>query len=118
MCITCACADPTQPGVWWREDDRWVRYPAHLEQAILAAKFAGQHAVVLPLGQITSAKFPHGATYTINLGTMQQSNASSGYIRDVLIVPQDITATPNTSAARNNVSVIQQHNIYIPRITW
>lgn len=85
------CADPTQPGVWWREDNvgfirkgkRWVRYPVHLEQAILAAYAAGQHEVE---GRIASAKYPHGATYSIDLDTMKQTNTSSGHKREVFII--------------------------------
>jgi hypothetical protein len=90
MCITHECVDPTQPGVWWREDDRWVQYPALLEQTILVNETAVP-AIKLQLGQLTSAKFPHGATYYINFATMQQTNASSGYSRDVKIVLQTVS---------------------------
>lgn len=106
MCITHACADPTQPGVWWREDDRWVRYPRRIEQAILVAEAAGtekQQAELLPLGQIVSAKYPHGPTYNINLRTMAQTNASSGYSRDVKIVPQASNITYAARLARYKI---------------
>ena len=101
MCITLTCADPTQPGVWWRKEDKWVRYPPQIAQAILVAGAAGakkQVAGLLPLGQIaSSAKYSHGPTYNINLRTMRinlrmkQTNASSGYSRDVKIVPQSVS---------------------------
>jgi hypothetical protein len=62
------------------------------------AQAAGKRKEELPLGQIASAKYPHGATYTINLRTMKQPNASSGYSRDVKIVPQVKLQYQNTSA--------------------
>ena len=89
-----------------------MRYPAHLEQAILAAKAAGQEEVELPAkGRIASAKYPHGATYSIDLESMEQTNASSGYSRDVIIVPEvscNDCKTDNSDAlsARRNYVVL------------
>lgn len=93
MCITKECADPTEPGVWWREDDKWVRYNAQHSDAILASFRQlnnSTHQVLVPLGAIASGIHPSGHSYTVVLPELVQRNDRSGYTREVKIVDASV----------------------------
>eukprot|EP00897_Mesotaenium_endlicherianum_P000427 jgi/Mesen1/10385/ME000081S09775 len=86
MCIVVPCADPVQPGVWWRDDAQWRLYTPAQQQQIRAARAQGVAAV--DIGIITSAVYPAGARYVVNVRTMLQTNVSSGYTRQLRILDQ------------------------------
>merc|ERR1711920_488870 len=110
MCITKECADPTQPGVWWREDDKWVRYNAKHSEAILSAyrqlnaSANPQQTTIVPLGPIASSIHPSGHSYTVVLPQLKQKNDGSGYSRDVKIVHAPVSASKNPSAKASSAS--------------
>ena len=99
MCIILPCADPTVPGVYWRENDRWVQYPAALAQKILeASRNRGQkQGSLLQLGTLVSATYPRGDAYAVNIDSMKQRNARTQYERDVKIVPEDDDTASNAA---------------------
>ncbi|XP_024539172.1 uncharacterized protein LOC112349277 [Selaginella moellendorffii] len=100
MCITKECADPTEPGVWWREDDQWVQYPPDIALSIKLAKSKldssssnpadgkkqGGEAKDVEIGFHNSTKYPNGMPYKIDLERMHQVNVRSGYRREIKIV--------------------------------
>eukprot|EP00897_Mesotaenium_endlicherianum_P009889 jgi/Mesen1/8929/ME000548S08431 len=86
MCLLTPCADPVQPGVWWRDDTQWRLYTPAQQQQIRAARANGLAAV--DIGVIASAVYPAGARYTVNVQTMQQTNVGSGYSRQLRILDQ------------------------------
>lgn len=112
MCITKECADPTSPGVWWREDDKWIRYNAQHSEAILASfrqlnnSTHPQQTVLVPLGSIASCKHPSGHSYTVVLPELVQRNDRSGYTREVKIVDASVNKPASgavvTSAQANS----------------
>ena len=91
MCVILPCADPTVPGVYWRENDRWVQYPAALAHKIMeASRNRGQlKGTVVQLGTLVSAAHLGGEAYAVNVDSMKQLNARTRYERDVKIVPED-----------------------------
>ncbi|GJP29365.1 hypothetical protein CLOM_g16483 [Closterium sp. NIES-68] len=87
MCITFRpCSEPDLPGIYWRDDDQWRPYDRATSRAILKAASLGLSNV--SLGIFTSNVYPSGATYTLNLQSLQQRNSSSGQQRPVLIIPK------------------------------
>ncbi|CAI5535422.1 unnamed protein product [Closterium sp. Naga37s-1] len=81
MCILLPCADPAAPGVWWRDDAQWRRYPPHLENAVRDA--IARRLPSVDLGTFVSDGYPNGARYTADLRAMKQRNAQSGYAREI-----------------------------------
>eukprot|EP01018_Ginkgo_biloba_P023494 Gb_21393 [translate_table: standard] len=75
---------PTEKGVWWRDNDKWERYPPESARKVLRAFRNGDAEVVL--GPFTSPQHPLGVSYTVNLDSMKQTNAKTGFSRDVKII--------------------------------
>lgn len=87
MCITGQCADPTQPGVWWRDDASWRLYDVESMRAILLALLKGKGSV--ELGGVQSAARPPGdggASYNVDLKKMQQTNKATRHARAIKII--------------------------------
>lgn len=113
MCVILPCADPTAPGVYWRENDRWQKYPDALAKKVLAAKHAhgllttsssphkgGGYSPVLQLGALASAVHPSGDAYSLDVGTMKQRNTFTQYERDVKIVEEKVPAVGVVKTAK------------------
>lgn len=103
MCITAQAADPTKPGVWWRDDADWKLYDVLQSAAILTAIAGGVSKVDLP--GVASLKYKGGATYKVDLYNMKQINVASGYTRDVKVV---LKAAPGTPVTDDNASVKEE----------
>ncbi|CAI5999800.1 unnamed protein product [Closterium sp. NIES-64] len=96
MCITFRpCSEPDLPGIYWRDDDQWRPYDRATSRAILKAASLGLRNV--SLGIFTSNVYPSGATYTLDLQSLQQRNTRSGQERPVLIIPK-LTLTELSTA--------------------
>ncbi|CAI7808963.1 unnamed protein product [Closterium sp. NIES-54] len=96
MCITFRpCSEPDLPGIYWRDDDQWRPYDRATSRAILKAASLGLRNV--SLGIFTSQVYPSGATYTLDLQSLQQRNTGSGQERPVLIIPR-LTLTELSAA--------------------
>ena len=104
MCLTAICADPTSPGVWWRDDADWKQYDAAQAAAIQRAVAAG--TLKVELGNVVSSKHAGGARYVIDLVTMKPINIASGLQRDVKIVKPG--APPETSTAAVDGTVMKE----------
>eukprot|EP01018_Ginkgo_biloba_P023496 Gb_21383 [translate_table: standard] len=76
--------DPTEKGVWWKGNTKWHRYSPGNLRKILRASRNGDAEVIL--GPFMSPQHPSGASYTINLVSMKQTNAKTGFSRDVKII--------------------------------
>ncbi|GLJ16729.1 hypothetical protein SUGI_0287730 [Cryptomeria japonica] len=77
--------DPTEKGVWWKDDGQWVRYPPEMAAKIERAKRNGDTNVMV--GPLISSRYPSGTNYAIDLLTMKQKNLTTGFSRDVKIIP-------------------------------
>lgn len=102
MCVIVPCADPKVPGVYWRENDRWVQYPADLADKILAARRnAGTHpqGSIVHMGAIASVVHPGGDPYSVDVTAMKQRNTRSQYTRDVKIV-EDVSTNGAVSTVQ------------------
>ncbi|GJP46399.1 hypothetical protein CLOM_g5691 [Closterium sp. NIES-68] len=108
MCILLPCADPATPGVWWRDDAQWRRYPLHLENAIRNAISRGLPS--LDLGTFTSDVYPNGARYTADLRAMRQRNVGSGYARDIRV----IGGPPPAPAPSQALGMPSQQGLQLP----
>lgn len=80
----CKIADPTEKGVWWKDDTKWVLYSPEDARKILRAKKNG--ALNITLGSVKSAKYPSGKLYAIDLVAMKQTNVNTGFSRDIKII--------------------------------
>lgn len=77
--------DPTEKGVWWKDDMQWVRYPTEIAAKIERAKKNGELSIMV--GPFISSRYPSGTNYAIDLHTMKQKNLSTGFSRDIKIIP-------------------------------
>eukprot|EP00252_Welwitschia_mirabilis_P013099 TRINITY_DN2895_c0_g2_i1.p1 TRINITY_DN2895_c0_g2~~TRINITY_DN2895_c0_g2_i1.p1 ORF type:complete len:329 (+),score=21.40 TRINITY_DN2895_c0_g2_i1:206-1192(+) len=77
-------AGPTEPGVWWKADSKWVRYPPEIGAQIVKEYRAG--ADCFTLSAVESEKYPNGANYVIDFQNMKQRNVNTGFTRDVKII--------------------------------
>eukprot|EP00252_Welwitschia_mirabilis_P013098 TRINITY_DN2895_c0_g1_i1.p1 TRINITY_DN2895_c0_g1~~TRINITY_DN2895_c0_g1_i1.p1 ORF type:complete len:333 (+),score=32.35 TRINITY_DN2895_c0_g1_i1:28-1026(+) len=77
-------AGPTEPGVWWKADSKWVRYPPDIGVQIVKEYRAG--ADCFTLSAVKSEKYPNGANYVIDFQKMKQRNVTTGFTRDVRII--------------------------------
>jgi len=80
----CRIADPTEKGVWWKDDTKWVLYSPEDARKILRAKKNGDSNITL--GSVKSAKYPSGKLYAIDLVSMKQTNVNTGFSRDIKII--------------------------------
>lgn len=80
----CKIADPTEKGVWWKDDTKWVLYSPEDARKILRAKKNGDSNITL--GSVKSAKYPSGKLYVIDLVAMKQTNVNTGFSRDIKII--------------------------------
>ena len=99
MCIRGSIPNPTEAGVWWRDDDVWCIYsPAQQAQIHLAIQ---ENRTSVDLGSIISDAHPEGANYVVDLQNMQQRNTSSGtgMARPVLLVDSTPLSSPSNGVA-------------------
>lgn len=61
----CKIADPTEKGVWWKDETKWVLYSPEDARKILRAKKNGDSNITL--GSVKSVKYPSGKLYAIDL---------------------------------------------------
>lgn len=80
----CKIADPTEKGVWWKDETKWVLYSPEDARKILRAKKNGDSNITL--GSVKSAKYPSGKLYAIDLVAMKQTNVNTGFSRDIKII--------------------------------
>lgn len=80
----CKIADPTEKGIWWKDDTKWVLYSPEDARKILRAKKNGDSNITL--GSVKSAKYPSGKLYVIDLVAMKQTNVNTGFSRDIKII--------------------------------
>lgn len=84
MCNDADIADPTENGVWWKDDTKWVLYSPDYAKCILRAKENGDPNILL--GSVKSSKYPSGKVYAIDLVAMKQTNVHTGFSRDIKII--------------------------------
>lgn len=84
MCNDADIADPTENGVWWKDDTKWVLYSPENARCILRAKEDGDPNIVL--GSVKSSKYSSGKVYAIDLVAMKQTNVHTGFSRDIKII--------------------------------
>ena len=90
MCLTnLDCKDPTEPGVWWRDDAEWKLYNATHAAAIQGAIADGASRV--ELGRVVSSKYGCGVRYAVDLTRMIQINQATGYERNIKLVKAPAT---------------------------
>ena len=80
----CRIVDPTEKGVWWKDDTKWVLYSPEDARKILRAKKNGDSNITL--GSVKSAKYPSGKLYAIDLVALKQTNVNTGFSRDIKII--------------------------------
>lgn len=80
----CKIADPTEKGVWWKDETKWVLYSPEDARKILRAKKNGDSNITL--GSVKSVKYPSGKLYAIDLVAMKQTNVNTGFSRDIKII--------------------------------
>jgi len=80
----CRIADPTEKGVWWKNDTNWELYSPENARKILRAKKNGDMNITL--GSVKSAKYPSGKLYAIDLVAMKQTNLNTGFSREIKII--------------------------------
>ncbi|CAM6118791.1 unnamed protein product [Calypogeia fissa] len=96
MCVLQPCANPTQVGVWWRDDTKWCLYSAS-HQALIRQGIKN-NLQQIDLGTIVSNVHPNGARYVVNLQTMDQVAVSSGQRRPVMVIDKTAAQTPQLQA--------------------
>ncbi|CAI7930036.1 unnamed protein product, partial [Closterium sp. NIES-54] len=118
MCILLPCADPAAPGVWWRDDAQWRRYPPHLENAVRDA--IARRLPSVDLGTFASDVYPNGARYTADLRAMKQRNAQSGYAREIRVIGAALPApAPSQALGMPNQQGLQlPGGVPMPTIHW
>ncbi|CAI6000759.1 unnamed protein product [Closterium sp. NIES-64] len=118
MCILLPCADPAAPGVWWRDDAQWRRYPPHLENAVRDA--IARRLPSVDLGTFVSDGYPNGARYTADLRAMKQRNAQSGYAREIRVIGAALPApAPSQALGMPNQQGLQlPGGAPMPTIHW
>lgn len=80
----CKIADPTEKGVWWNDDTKWVLYSPEDARKIMRAKKNGEANITLE--SVKSAKYPSGKLYVIDLVGMKQTNVHTGFSRNIKII--------------------------------
>ncbi|CAM6114303.1 unnamed protein product [Calypogeia fissa] len=104
MCILGNCEDPTEQGVWWRDDTKWRLYGAD-HQALIKSAIA-EGLAEIDLGTIVSRVHPSGEKYILDLEVMEQESVTRGQRRPVMVVdaptvekqrqPRSATLSPTT----------------------
>lgn len=107
----CKIADPTEKGVWWKDDTKWVPYSSEDARKIRKAKKNGEANI--RLGSVKSAKYPSGKLYAIDLVAMKQTNVNTGFSRDIKIItsgPTDYQEDVESSDEEDEVVTAQVIN--------
>lgn len=114
MCILASCADPTSPGVWWRDDALWVQYGPLASRHILEAYLSGKAFV--DLSHLVDTQLPPTTVYRVDLDNMKQINQSSNYEREIrIIIPpldqgtdiRDVSQDYDLKPFQKDVTVLQ-----------